>query len=164
MCRGYAICFHSSGNAEDMFTSEGTGVRRAPSPLLVSLEVLQHPDACVCSLYPEPSSKHFPHMSLYKPGLSLLQPPSNSNTKLIPTVLSQEWCRRHQFQLLAVQLPGRGQRLKEGPISSLQELSEALLPVLAPLLQEGLPYVVVGHSMGCWAAYEVLRRLAGEGG
>ncbi|KAG2490101.1 hypothetical protein HYH03_011407 [Edaphochlamys debaryana] len=28
------IAFHSAGNAEDMFTSEGTGARRSPSPLL----------------------------------------------------------------------------------------------------------------------------------
>ncbi len=30
------LAFHSSGNAEDMWTSEGTGARRAKSPLLVS--------------------------------------------------------------------------------------------------------------------------------
>lgn len=29
------ICFHNAGNAEDMYTSEGTGIRRAASPLLV---------------------------------------------------------------------------------------------------------------------------------
>lgn len=29
------VCFHSAGCAEDMFSSEGTGTRRAPSPLLV---------------------------------------------------------------------------------------------------------------------------------
>lgn len=29
------VCFANAGNAEDMYTSEGTGVRRAPSPLLV---------------------------------------------------------------------------------------------------------------------------------
>ncbi|EFJ44187.1 hypothetical protein VOLCADRAFT_118842 [Volvox carteri f. nagariensis] len=28
------LAFHSAGNAEDMWTSEGTGVRRSPSPLL----------------------------------------------------------------------------------------------------------------------------------
>ncbi|EFN56085.1 hypothetical protein CHLNCDRAFT_145600 [Chlorella variabilis] len=28
------LCFPNAGNAEDMYTSEGTGVRRAPSPLL----------------------------------------------------------------------------------------------------------------------------------
>lgn len=28
------LCFANAGNAEDMYTSEGTGPRRAPSPLL----------------------------------------------------------------------------------------------------------------------------------
>jgi surfactin synthase thioesterase subunit len=49
-------------------------------------------------------------------------------------------------------------------VASLQDLAEALLPVLAPFLQKGVPYVVVGHSMGCWAAWEVLRRVEREGG
>ena len=29
------VCFHNAGNAEDMYTSEGTGIRKAASPLLV---------------------------------------------------------------------------------------------------------------------------------
>lgn len=29
------LCFHNAGSAEDMFTSEGTGQRKALSPLLV---------------------------------------------------------------------------------------------------------------------------------
>lgn len=35
LCRLRVLCFHNAGNAEDMFTSEGTGVRRIASPLLV---------------------------------------------------------------------------------------------------------------------------------
>lgn len=34
-CRLRVLCFTSAGCAEDMFTSEGTGPRRAPSALLV---------------------------------------------------------------------------------------------------------------------------------
>ena len=30
------LCFHNAGNAEDMYTSEGTGARRVNSPLLVT--------------------------------------------------------------------------------------------------------------------------------
>jgi surfactin synthase thioesterase subunit len=59
-------------------------------------------------------------------------------------------------QLLAPQLPGRGQRLREPPLTSCQAVAQELLPVVAPLLQSGQPWVVVGHSMGCWAAYELL--------
>jgi hypothetical protein len=29
------LAFHSAGNTEDMWSSEGTGSRRSPSPLLV---------------------------------------------------------------------------------------------------------------------------------
>lgn len=32
--RGFILCFPSAGSAEDMYTSEGTGPRRSPSPLL----------------------------------------------------------------------------------------------------------------------------------
>lgn len=35
-CRVRVLCFHNAGSAEDMFTSEGTGARQSPSPLLVS--------------------------------------------------------------------------------------------------------------------------------
>jgi hypothetical protein len=35
LCRMRVVCFHNAGSAEDMFTSEGTGVRKAASPLLV---------------------------------------------------------------------------------------------------------------------------------
>lgn len=32
------LCFPNAGNAEDMYTNEGTGPRRAVSPLLVRLK------------------------------------------------------------------------------------------------------------------------------
>lgn len=35
-CRVRVLCFHNAGSAEDMYTSEGTGARRSPNPLLVS--------------------------------------------------------------------------------------------------------------------------------
>ena len=39
LCRGRwrVLCFPNAGNSEDMFTSEGTGARRASNPLLVTL-------------------------------------------------------------------------------------------------------------------------------
>lgn len=37
VCRWRVLCFPNAGNAEDMYTSEGTGKRRSPSPLLVRL-------------------------------------------------------------------------------------------------------------------------------
>uniref|UniRef100_A0A383VJE5 Thioesterase domain-containing protein n=1 Tax=Tetradesmus obliquus TaxID=3088 RepID=A0A383VJE5_TETOB len=103
------LCFHSSGNAEDMFTSEGTGSRRAPSPLL-------------------------------------------------------ELCRAQRWRLLAAQLPGRGLRANEAPLETLQEVAQQLLPLVAPaLLAAGGRYALVAHSMGCWAAFELLLLLRQAG-
>ncbi len=75
----------------------------------------------------------------------------------------QSWCQEHEAQLLAVQPPGRAQRMREAPCSTLQELAEALLPVVGAVLQSGVPYVVVGHSMGAWAAYEFLLLARAQG-
>lgn len=46
--RWRVLCFPNAGNAEDMYTNEGTGVRRAPSPLLVSAGLTLLPDNNLC--------------------------------------------------------------------------------------------------------------------
>jgi len=43
-------------------------------------------------------------------------------------------------------------------------VAQAVLPLLAPKLQDGTPYVVISHSMGCWIAFELLLRLRQAGG
>ena len=60
-------------------------------------------------------------------------------------------------ELLAVQLPGREERLAEPLISSRTVLARALTDELAPLLTE--PFVLFGHSMGARLAFEVAREL-----
>lgn len=95
------LCFPSSGNAEDMYTSEGSGTRRAPSPLL-------------------------------------------------------EWCRGHHAELLAVQYPGRVMRVKEEQYTDVRTLALAIGKIVGSRLTD-VPYVIVGHSMGAWAAYEFMR-------
>jgi surfactin synthase thioesterase subunit len=60
-------------------------------------------------------------------------------------------------ELCAVQLPGRERRLMEKPFDSLPTLVDALLPVLAPLLDR--PFAFFGYSMGSRIALEVTRRL-----
>lgn len=50
-------------------------------------------------------------------------------------------------------------------LAMLQEVAQQLLPLVAPaLLAAGGRYALVAHSMGCWAAYELLLLLqqAGE--
>jgi len=66
-----------------------------------------------------------------------------------------EYCRAHGAELLAAQPPGRGARTREAPMTSLQRLAAELLGVVRPLLEDGVPYVLIGHSMGAWAAYEL---------
>ena len=59
----------------------------------------------------------------------------------------QDWCRMHQAECLAVQLPGRMQRLKEMPFTSAQEAAEHLFPVVASSLAQ-TPYIVSTPESG----------------
>ncbi|MBJ6762832.1 thioesterase [Myxococcaceae bacterium JPH2] len=65
-------------------------------------------------------------------------------------------------ELCAVQLPGRERRLMEPPIASMPALLDAVMPVMAPLLDK--PFVLFGYSMGARIALEVARRLHLQGG
>ncbi len=71
--------------------------------------------------------------------------------------MMQEWCRANKAEVLAVEPPGRAMRAKESRYSNLQQLAAALLPVVASRLADGTPYVVVAHSLGTWAAFELLQ-------
>ncbi|MEU3771881.1 thioesterase domain-containing protein [Streptomyces sp. NPDC032472] len=72
----------------------------------------------------------------------------------------QAWARHLPAgtELLAVQYPGRQDRLGEPCIESMAELADAVATVLAGLPE--LPTAVFGHSMGALVAYESVVRLA----
>ncbi|MEU6862292.1 thioesterase domain-containing protein [Streptomyces sp. NPDC046876] len=72
----------------------------------------------------------------------------------------QGWARHLPAgtELLAVQYPGRQDRLAEPCIESMAELADAVAAVLAGLPE--LPTAVFGHSMGALVAYETVVRLA----
>ena len=53
----------------------------------------------------------------------------------------QDWCRGHQAECLAVQLPGRNMRRSEPFLGSCQEVAQALFPVVASRLSN-MPYYV----------------------
>ena len=110
------LCFPNAGNAEDMYTSEGTGVRRAPNPLLVGVKPAMHGDRC-------PSFFCF----------------WASSVRI--RCLWQEWCRANGAECLAVQPPGRAMRSKEASVTSATELAAQLLPIVASRLME-TPYIV----------------------
>jgi len=60
-------------------------------------------------------------------------------------------------QIIAVELPGRGARLREPPFVSLPSLIDELEDVTRPLLDK--PFVFFGHSMGAIIAFELARSL-----
>ncbi len=64
-------------------------------------------------------------------------------------------------ELLAVQYPGRQNRIAEPCFESLPELAAAVAVALKA--HTGLPLVMFGHSMGSAVAYEVARALRQDG-
>lgn len=67
-----------------------------------------------------------------------------------------------EVELCAIQLPGRGGRLREPPIASIPLLAEQITSELLPRLD--LPYVFFGHSMGAVLALEVAKAIGKAGG
>jgi medium-chain acyl-[acyl-carrier-protein] hydrolase len=63
-------------------------------------------------------------------------------------------------EVCAVQLPGRGARVKEPPFANIRDLMEALGPGLAPHLDK--PFAIFGHSMGALVGFEFARHLRRE--
>lgn len=64
-------------------------------------------------------------------------------------------------ELLVAQLPGRGARIGEPPLTRVEPLVEALSRDLADL--EPLPYAVIGHSFGSVLGYELTRVMEQKG-
>lgn len=61
------------------------------------------------------------------------------------------------IELVAVQYPGRGTRLREAPMDNLNILLDGIETAIAPLLDR--PFAFFGHSMGATVAFELTRRL-----
>lgn len=65
------------------------------------------------------------------------------------------------IQVCPVELPGRGGRFNEPPVTRLRPLADALAGALAPHLER--PFALFGHSMGALLAFEVTRTLRRRG-
>ncbi|MFD5315639.1 thioesterase II family protein [Streptomyces sp. NPDC127098] len=65
-------------------------------------------------------------------------------------------------EVLAVQYPGRQDRLKEPPLETVQQLADAVYAALLPWADR--PLAFFGHSMGAVVAFETARRLEREKG
>jgi len=66
------------------------------------------------------------------------------------------------IEVLPVQLPGRGSRLKEPPYSELRPLVHAASEALAAEIEK--PFALFGHSMGGLIAFELARELRKQHG
>ena len=67
-----------------------------------------------------------------------------------------------QLRVVAVQYPGRQDRVDEPVVTDLHELADRIAAVLDRTPLDG-PCVFFGHSMGAILAYEVAQRLGGSG-
>lgn len=70
--------------------------------------------------------------------------------------------RDDPIEVVAVQPPGRENRLREEPYRDLASLVAALDAAIAPRLDR--PFAFFGHSMGALLAFELTRRLRESGG
>ena len=62
-----------------------------------------------------------------------------------------------RIELIIVQLPGRGRRSKEKPISQMDTLVDGLFGAMFSLLDK--PFAFFGHSMGSKIGFELAKRL-----
>jgi acyl transferase domain-containing protein/surfactin synthase thioesterase subunit len=75
-----------------------------------------------------------------------------------PTVF-QPWSEElpKTLEMAAIQLPGRGARLKEDFYLSMEQLVDSLTPELIPYLDK--PFIFFGHCLGGIQAFEVAQKL-----
>ena len=64
------------------------------------------------------------------------------------------------IEVCAVELPARGRRMKERPVTRLSPLAQSIAQSLLPYLDK--PFVFFGHSMGALVSFEVARLLRKE--
>jgi medium-chain acyl-[acyl-carrier-protein] hydrolase len=65
------------------------------------------------------------------------------------------------IEVIGLQLPGRGRRLKEIPHTRMEPLVGSAKEAVIPLLD--CPYAIFGHSVGALMGFELTRALAEEG-
>lgn len=61
-----------------------------------------------------------------------------------------------QIEMIALDYPGRDKILKEPFISNTQEMAEWCLSIVYDKIADGVPYLIWGHSVGTWVAFETL--------
>ncbi|HEV7650980.1 MAG TPA: alpha/beta fold hydrolase [Actinophytocola sp.] len=66
-----------------------------------------------------------------------------------------------EIEVLAVQYPGRQDRLREPCLTSVHDLADGLVAAIEPIT--GRPVTLFGHSLGATLGFEVARRLERRG-
>merc|ERR1711920_573627 len=61
-----------------------------------------------------------------------------------------------KVEMIAVDYPGRQKMLKKTKHTSTDTLAPVLLACLYEKLNDGVPYIIWGHSVGTWVAFEFL--------
>jgi surfactin synthase thioesterase subunit len=61
------------------------------------------------------------------------------------------------IELVAIQPPGRGARLGESLLTSVEQMAEQLVHAIPPMLNR--PYLIYGHSLGAVVGFELLHAL-----
>ena len=94
---------------------------------------------------------------------SLWTSTSKKNAEAASAYARNPFLATPNLDVMALELPGRGMRSKDEKFTSMDALSDALCKVLSPILAQPVPYLLLGHSMGCWIAYETWRKLKATG-
>jgi medium-chain acyl-[acyl-carrier-protein] hydrolase len=66
-----------------------------------------------------------------------------------------------EIEFYAIELPSRGKRIKEPPITRIEPMVRAIAGALESLLDK--PFCFFGHSMGALTSFELVRLLRREG-
>lgn len=66
-----------------------------------------------------------------------------------------------EYQWCPVELPGRGDKIRQPLLSDVHEMVAAIYPEVLQLTQQGT-YFIYGHSMGTLLGYELVKRMAKE--
>lgn len=73
----------------------------------------------------------------------------------------RHWALPQEIELFSIELPGRGSRLMEKPITHFPELIQKISKSLHPYLDR--PFAFFGHSMGALLSFELVLALRSQG-
>lgn len=67
-------------------------------------------------------------------------------------------------EVLPIEIPGRNTRRKEPRPNSLPSLAKDIIEGIKPLLTDGVPFAICGHSLGSWTTFALTQELQAQGG